>query len=494
MKYQLRKIFSGVLIGILTITTLFAVLMSTVPAIANSCDTAAAETEAKAALSWHRDNGSDALMFWKIMNVLDPDHTIANPGGNDPTNSGGDKIDATKLEAFTSSETWSGWDTIVPAVKCVVAAERAGTVLIDGHNCNSVKVERKVKAALFWHRDNGSNALMFWKIMNALNPDHTIANLGGSDPTGSDGDTIELGKLELFVADKTWDGWDVIMPAVRCAFTPPAEEAEVPTEPTDPHPSCTGSAYDAALDTALHTLFSSSDVRTKQIGWRILWTLGDITNAARPADVSHGEESVIGEEVLSSNLVSAADKNVIAPVLLCLENGGGGVMPVPRYFRLDEAKVRADRGEWSRNTSYNKGDIVRPMNNWLERYIALQSSAGKVPSATSTSWEKITRNSPMRKNVKVFEVFLTRIGIEHQQRTVTIATEGIVDVSPTSYTETFGRTSAACAGNLNDLECRGTAVNTKAQDVRVYCTKGEEAFVTVSEGRNSERFQVCWSG
>ena len=134
----LSKGLYAVLVGIFAFASLFlALTYSTHVAFSESCDTSAAEAKAKAALNWHKAHGSNTLMFWKIMNVLDQDHTIAKPSDTDPTNSTGDKIEAEKLEGFITNWTpndssddkkWGGWNIILPIVKCL---EKEETTTVD---------------------------------------------------------------------------------------------------------------------------------------------------------------------------------------------------------------------------------------------------------------------------------------------------------------------------------------------------------------------------
>ena len=422
----LKRTIGVVLVGILTITTLFAVLTSTVPAIAETCDTTAAETKATAALNWHKDNGSNALMFWKIMNALDPDHTIANPAGSDPTNSGGDTIELDKLETFIDGKAWNGWNVIMPAVRCVLKPP-AEVVPADSGQADDQQVDDQQ-------------------------------------------------------ADE------------------PEEEKQRPFKSI--HPNCAGDDYDFAIQVVKSNFFGA--VGRQKLSWRIMWTLGfEDPNYQRPDGVE--EELITSEEVQESPSLHLIHKKAIVPVIQCTENVGKPVTVLPLFLRVDKAKTIANRGDWNSNTHYDKGDIVRPLNSWIDRYIALSPSKGEAPSATSTSWEKIARSSPMRQNVKVFEVFATRKGIEQHTRDITITTEGTATVSPATYTETFGRTNKRCNGTYSDPSCQavysraGTLLraaapaNTLSQEIKVTCTKGEEDFVTVSDDiGGSERFQVCW--
>ena len=160
-----RKYIATLVLGIVTFTMVFAVSVNTASVNAQSCDTSAAEAKAKAALNWHKAHGSNTLMFWKIMNVLDQDHTIAKPSDTDPTNSTGDKIEAEKLEGFITNWTpndssddkkWGGWNIILPAVKCVAPAS---TVIQDAQTQRDTQqLQVSVITGNHWFGQSGSRS------------------------------------------------------------------------------------------------------------------------------------------------------------------------------------------------------------------------------------------------------------------------------------------------------------------------------------------------
>lgn len=72
---------------------------------------------------------------------------------------------------------------------------------------------RKARAAFFWHKAHGSNAPMFWRIINTLRD-----GPGGVPipPAGVTEDTISAAEVRAFADGNSWPGWTPIVEAMDC--------------------------------------------------------------------------------------------------------------------------------------------------------------------------------------------------------------------------------------------------------------------------------------
>ncbi len=87
----------------------------TAAAAAASCDqsTAGAAIErARAAFAWHISHGSDAPLFWRILNTLGADNLPAKPSGVTA-----DTISAADVRSYSAGRSWPGWTPIVEALE-----------------------------------------------------------------------------------------------------------------------------------------------------------------------------------------------------------------------------------------------------------------------------------------------------------------------------------------------------------------------------------------
>ncbi len=226
-------------VAALTLLVLSAVLMGTPfqsaagadtdPAPA-SCDTADAVSKARAAFDWHSEHGSDAPLFWRILNTLDADNVPAKPSSVTD-----DTVSAADVETFSSGKGWGGWSTIVDALKCVekaAADSDDGADTDDGSStdsdgtdtsdetaaidpapasCDTADAISKARAAFDWHSKHGSDAPLFWRILNTLDADNLPAK-----PSDVTDDTISASDVETFSSGKGWGGWSTIVDALKC--------------------------------------------------------------------------------------------------------------------------------------------------------------------------------------------------------------------------------------------------------------------------------------
>ena len=92
---------------------------------APSCDPSTSSTaiaKARAAFEWHTSYGSDAPLFWRILNSLDADNLPAKPSGvTDET------VSAAYVHTYSSGKGWAGWTPIVEALEDCEAATTPGT-------------------------------------------------------------------------------------------------------------------------------------------------------------------------------------------------------------------------------------------------------------------------------------------------------------------------------------------------------------------------------
>ncbi len=89
---------------------------------ASSCDPNTSSTaiaKARAAFEWHTNYGSDAPLFWRILNSLDADNLPAKPSGVTE-----ETVSAQEVKDFSSGKGWAGWAPIVDAMeRCTAAAD-----------------------------------------------------------------------------------------------------------------------------------------------------------------------------------------------------------------------------------------------------------------------------------------------------------------------------------------------------------------------------------
>ncbi len=76
------------------------------------CDPTAAIDKATAALRWHLSHGSDAALFWRILNTLDAADLPAKPSGVTE-----ETVSAQYVKDFSSGKGWAGWTPIVEAME-----------------------------------------------------------------------------------------------------------------------------------------------------------------------------------------------------------------------------------------------------------------------------------------------------------------------------------------------------------------------------------------
>ncbi len=262
-------------VAALTLLVLGAVLMGTPfqsaagadtdPAPA-SCDTADAVSKARPAFDWHSEHGSDAPLFWRILNTLDADNLPAKPSSVTD-----DTVSASDVETFSSGKGWSGWTPIVDALKCVEKAaadsddgadtddgsstDSDGTDTSDGTpavdpapaSCDTADAGSKARAAFDWHSKHGSDAPMFWRILNTLDADNLPAK-----PSSVTDDTISASDVEAFSSGKGWSGWSTIVDALKC-IEKAASDAEDGSDSTNDSTDTTDSDSQGTQDTQQST-------------------------------------------------------------------------------------------------------------------------------------------------------------------------------------------------------------------------------------------------
>ena len=81
------------------------------------CDAAEAVSRARAALRWHLSYGSDAALFWRILNTLGAEDLPARPSGVTQ-----ETVSAQYVKDFSSGRGWAGWTSIVEAMQRCAAA------------------------------------------------------------------------------------------------------------------------------------------------------------------------------------------------------------------------------------------------------------------------------------------------------------------------------------------------------------------------------------
>ena len=92
---------------------------------APSCDPSTSSTaiaKARAAFEWHTSYGSDAPLFWRILNSLDADNLPAKPSGVTT-----ETVSAAYVQSYSSGKGWSGWEPIVEALEDCEASTTPGT-------------------------------------------------------------------------------------------------------------------------------------------------------------------------------------------------------------------------------------------------------------------------------------------------------------------------------------------------------------------------------
>ena len=83
------------------------------------CDAAVAIDRARAAFKWHMSYGSNAAMFWRILNTLGADDLPAKPPGVTH-----ETITAQEASDFSSGNGWAGWPPINDALqRCTTAPD-----------------------------------------------------------------------------------------------------------------------------------------------------------------------------------------------------------------------------------------------------------------------------------------------------------------------------------------------------------------------------------
>ncbi len=79
--------------------------------------------------------------------------------------------------------------------------------------CNVDDAYRKARAAFFWHKAHGTEAPLFWRIIN------TLRDGPGGVPIPPDGvteDTISAAEVRQSAVGKSWPGWIPIVAAMDC--------------------------------------------------------------------------------------------------------------------------------------------------------------------------------------------------------------------------------------------------------------------------------------
>ncbi len=113
--------------------------------------------------------------------------------------------------------------------------------------CDAADAIGRARAAFHWHRSYGSNAPLFWRILNTLGADNLPAK-----PSGVTIDTITAQEAADFSDGKGWGGWPPINTALKCA-----EQATPPTKPTTPEISINAGSGVSEGNSATFTLTAS---------------------------------------------------------------------------------------------------------------------------------------------------------------------------------------------------------------------------------------------
>ncbi len=90
------------------------------------CDAGEGVRRARAAFEWHMSYGSNAAMFWRILNTLGADDLPARPSGVAE-----ETISAQEARDFSSGNGWAGWPPIVDALQRCTAAADSDSVTPD---------------------------------------------------------------------------------------------------------------------------------------------------------------------------------------------------------------------------------------------------------------------------------------------------------------------------------------------------------------------------
>ena len=113
--------------------------------------------------------------------------------------------------------------------------------------CDAADAIGRARAAFHWHRSYGSNAPLFWRILNTLGADNLPAK-----PSGVTIDTITAQEAADFSDGKGWGGWPPINTALKCA-----EQATPPAKPTTPEISINAGSGVSEGNSATFTLTAS---------------------------------------------------------------------------------------------------------------------------------------------------------------------------------------------------------------------------------------------
>ena len=108
------------------------------------------------------------------------------------------------------------------AATVAVADDDTGPV-----TCNTTDAIGKARAAFNWHRDYGTQEVLFWRILNTLGASNMPAK-----PSGVTEETITVKEVEAVKGG--WDGWPPIVTALKCV------EGSTTAPPATPEVSITG--------------------------------------------------------------------------------------------------------------------------------------------------------------------------------------------------------------------------------------------------------------
>ena len=92
-----------------------------------TCDTTKAVEQARAAFQWHLSNGSNAPLFWRILNTLGADNMPAKPSAVTD-----DTVTAKEVKTFSDGNSWSGWTPINEALGCIEQATKSEVSVTGG--------------------------------------------------------------------------------------------------------------------------------------------------------------------------------------------------------------------------------------------------------------------------------------------------------------------------------------------------------------------------
>ncbi len=102
----------------------------------------------------------------------------------------------------------------------------------DPVTCDAGEGVRRARAAFEWHLSYGSNAAMFWRILNTLGADDLPAK-----PPGVADETISAQEASDFSSGNGWAGWPPINDALqRCTTPDPVTDPVTPEPEPEPDP------------------------------------------------------------------------------------------------------------------------------------------------------------------------------------------------------------------------------------------------------------------